>query len=66
MNVSGSARGGGQGGGGVGSGIPEKNSPKYPKIPNIHPNIPKINRSMKGRYALYLKVKEGDIPNTRI
>ena len=46
--------------------IPEKNSPKYPKIPKIHPNIPKINRSMKGRYTLYLKFKESDIPNTRI
>ena len=32
--------------------IPKKNSPKYPKIPKIHPNILKINRSMKGRYFI--------------
>ena len=42
--------------------IPEKNSPKYPKIPKIHPNIPKIIP----RYTLYLKFKESDIPNTCI
>ena len=42
--------------------IPEKNSPKYPKITKIHPNIPKIIP----RYTLYLKFKESDIPNTRI
>ena len=42
--------------------IPEKNSPKYPKTPKIHPNIPKIIP----RYTLYLKFKESDIPNTRI
>ena len=41
--------------------IPEKNSPKYPKIPKIHPNIPKIIP----RYTLDLKFKESDIPNTR-
>ena len=35
---------------------------KFAKIPKIHPNIPKI----KGRYTLYLKFKESDIPNTRI
>ena len=37
-------RPGGGGGGGGGwwyAGIPDKNSPKYPKIPKIHPNIPK-------------------------
>ena len=39
-----------------------KNSPKYPKIPQIHPNIPKIIP----RYTLYLKFKESDIPHTRI
>ena len=33
----------------------QKNSPKYPKIPQIIP-----------RYILYLKFKESDIPNTRI
>ena len=33
-----------------------------PKIPKIHPNIPKIIP----RYTLYLKFKESDIPNTRI
>ena len=40
--------GGGGGGGGVQwyTSIPEKNSPKYPKIPKIHPNIPKINGSI--------------------
>ena len=42
--------------------IPEKNSPKYPKIPKIHPHIPKIIP----RYTLYLKFKESDVPNTRI
>ena len=40
----------------------KKNSPKYSKIPKIHPNIPKIIP----RYNLYLKSKETDIPNTRI
>ena len=34
--------GGGEGGGKWYTSIPEKNSPKYPKIPTIHPNIPKI------------------------
>ena len=55
--LSGSARGG--------SGIPvypKKNSQKYPKIPKIHLNIPKI----MPRYTLYLKFQESDIPNTRI
>ena len=54
---TGSARGG--------SGIPvypKKNSPKYPKIAKIHPNVPKIIP----RYTLCLKFKESDIPNTRI
>ena len=54
---SGSARGGG---GGV-SGIPVYLK-KFAKIPKIHPNIPKIIP----RYTLYLKLKESDIPNTRI
>ena len=56
-------RPGGAGGGGEWyTSIPEKNSPKYTKIPTIHPNIPKIIP----RYTLYLKFKESDIPNTRI
>ena len=40
----------------------QKKFAKYPKIPKIHPNIPKIIP----RYTLYLKFKESDIPNTRI
>ena len=51
----------GQGGSGIPV-YPEKKSLKYPKIPKIHPNIPKIIP----RYTLYLKFKESDIPNTRI
>ena len=35
---------------------------KFVKIPKIHPNITKIIPT----YTLYLKFKEGDIPNTRI
>ena len=58
VELSGSARGGGV----VVYQYTRKNSPKYPKIPKIHPNIPKIIP----RYTLYLKFKESDIPNTRI
>ena len=49
----------GQGGEGGGSGIPvypKKNSQKYPKIPKIHPNIPRYIF----RYTLYLEFKEND------
>ena len=48
-----------------GSGIPE-----YPKkIRQNTQNSSKYtqnNQSMKGRYTLYLKFKDSDIPNTRI
>ena len=46
----------GGGGGEWYTSIPEKNSPKYPKIPKIHPNIPRYIF----RYTLYLKFKESD------
>ena len=42
--------------------IPDKNSPKYPKIPKVHLNILKIILN----YTLYLKFKESEIPKTRI
>ena len=47
---------------GSAGGLVKKNSPKYPQINKIHPNIPKIIP----RYTLYPKFKESDIPNTRI
>ena len=51
----------GQGGSGI-SVYPKKilqNTQKYPKFIQIYPHG-------KGRYTLYLKFKESDIPNTRI
>ena len=47
VELLGSARGGGV----VVYQYIQKNSPKYPKIPKIHPNIPKIN-SKKMMYRI--------------